>query len=851
MPRHPLPILSLLALLALALVARRPVRATGGLEGLTVLVGGYELFGQLADGAMAAGPIQARLVAPGDTVRASSTVSPTLEGSFELAFVTAGLAERQPVIIDEGDRVVVTASGVTSELRVPALAATASDGTERVVGRAPPLAMVLVTAATPGGNFASRRVAADAGGQFAADFGDTLDLTPGSRGDVLLASDDVTWQTQWVIPDIEAAVGAGTLAVTSRPGAVLSARVAPATGPASARPQGRAVAWDGAAALWLGGPPIQAGDTITLTNTGGEATTWPIPNCSLNVVAADGAAWGECEPGRQLELTVPGGQRSATAGPDGRWSIALPPALLTPDTPVTITFRDAPYTRVVGYEPRVRQLDARRAVVTGQGTAGQAVGIVVHRRGQALGQGTGWVGPEGTFRLVARDAAGQAIPRTAGDTWHVTYGDLGLALPVAAVTAAADGGRRAVWGTAAPGDRIVVRAAGSEAEVFAGPDGSWSAQLGPAGGLAPGDLVEVLAGPVDGAVSHLSFPVFRANVQANGTRVRVEGHPGLEADAELDRAGDIIANGQCTVLDTTCDAVLRDDGGEPVALQVGDLVQVLPSDGSTAVVDVLPLTAHIDLGGRDVAGQAPPGSTVRIQFGHEPGQDTPLDSVAGSDETGVYDYELSATEWPALRPGLWADVYLSQGHGHRLFARAVLEVLRITPGAPEVRGLAEPGTNVEVTYARAAGIRGSGSAQADDDGRFVVVPWAGDTPLSIRPGDRIEMAHRRGTRQLTVEPLAAWQLAPAGSTAVLGGPRRTVRVTHRLADGLEEPVWVQDGWTDDAGELVLPPPPLAPTDWLAAAATLVLPGGDEIQTTVRPPAAAGRVALPRLGRTEP
>lgn len=853
-----------LALLALAALAPESARASASFEGVTVLVDGYEVFGRLAKGAqgIATTSITATLQAPDGTLRATATSLTTEDGGFELAFISSGLGLRQPLRIQRGDRLTLGAgSPFARALTVPNLLVYEFEVDQggqpipdQVLGLLRPGGELVVTANTLAGAFATRKVLADAdSGYWTADFAGALDIEAGSFGVAYFQADGVTWQADWVARHIETQVGSPQILVHDRPGGLLDVTMFQLLHTDVPESGALAAAWDRVTRVTLrrayGAPqPLAADGGLSIANGSPMVPRflWRLPNFTLEVDPDAGAVSGRGDPGLRLAVQVPGGSRTLSVDENGSWRLELPDSLLTEDTLVTVTLPDFPYLAWRAYAPRVATFDPYDAAVTGRGTAGTPVSLLVHHAGTEQGRASGTVAADGTFALAARAADGQLLPRRAGDTWRVTHGRASVAYPIAPFSATADGGSRTVSGNAPPAAEVTVHVLDSELTATAAADGRWSVQFPAEVEMPPGTWVTASTQASGGPVTRLEFPTFRVTAQLKGDRIQVIGPAGLTAEVELERDGDTVATGSCTIERTECAALLRADDGQPALLAPDDAVLVYPSQGATATLNLVRMTAHIDLNGHDVVGEAPPDADLRIEFGHQPGVGLPLDATTPADGTGVYDHELSASEWGALTPGLWADVFLTMTNGHRQSARGVLEVLRATPGRSEVSGMAEPGSAVTLTLTgpggRSAGVRvgvdasGQFNARLVDGVGKVLVPDVGDT---------ISAVHNRGTRRMLVEPLAAWRAGPDGAVAGITGPGLPLRAVYHLRPGASDsqPVRV-DGLSDAAGAFVLDAPALDPAEVLGLDLVAVLADGDELLLPVNLATAPGRVFLP-------
>jgi len=829
--------------------AAGPAAASPALENITVLVDGYRLFASTEHGGEDDEPthFRARLESADGTRIAEASAAPSELGSLELAFTTGGAHPRRPIIIRPEHTISIwpeaASEGLSTdgsalrsphdgviELEVPRLSATPDVAADSVTGVAPPGGTIIVTAGSPEGGFASRTATADPDGRWRADFsGDRgIDLIPGSSGAALITGDDVTYQAAWAAMDVDGRIGDPQIALFVRESEVVSASLADDGGAVVAAATG--VAWSGGATLLVlrdadGRPrPLLGPGQLHLSFRDADPTVIALPRLDVTVSASAGRVTVSTAPGSPLRAEADGVMLEALAGEDGGAEFDFEGAGidLAHDTAVEVSIPGSPLAARFAYEAAVETIDPLEAAVAGRGTAGEPVELLAtDDSGEEVASGRTWVGAEGTFEAVARLPGGTALTMESAARERlrlgVRIGGLESWLPAAPMTVRAHSGSNAVSGTAAPGAAVEVVALGASRRVEAGADGAWSVSLDDAGWLRPGTPVRVeaqdpgLTGThLAHAVARLEFEVFRASAQLDSTRVRIEGHPGLEATAEVERDGNLVAVGTCRVSRGACDAHLvpaGEGGAESVAgfyrIEPGDAVFVLPSYGSSASFTTVPLTAHIDRGGLDVVGISPAGRQVRIEFANERGVDLPLGTTIDADEMGVYDYELSASQWSLMVPGLVAEVTYDLPDGHRLLAVGVLEVVRISAGGSRVSGLAEPGQPVTGTVLRESVPVAWGSGSADADGAFDV-PLVGDPvageAFALRSGDELRLAHARATVIFRVPPLGAWTADPSGAMAGVTLPAMPIRAVHRW---LPVPEAVRDARTIAARAIAL------------------------------------------------
>lgn len=874
-----------------------PLSAQAGFENVAVLVGGYQVFGQavLADPDQPAA-VSAMLAAPYGGERARAWAMTAAGGGFEIDFTTGGFAPRRPLRMQPGDVVTISvddpsAGAQKRVLPVVALTAEADPATDTVSGIAAPGSRLSLTAYAADGARTSASVSADAEGRWAASLGNRLDLAPGTYGTVLLIEADGTiYQAAWAIPDLAVEIGATSTPIRARPGSVLRGLLTGADG--LLRGSGTAVAWTGLANLRLrdaagDGLPFLPGDRLEVSfesdpsdlNAAPAPIALSLPLLSARVEPDHDRVTGLAAAGSRVRVAVgPAGLliREPTADAQGAWLADFAGSVdLAADTPVTVTLPDAPGVRMLAYAPMLVDVDPFAAAVRGRGAAGTPVALAVRSaRGELRGQAAGRVGADGLFDLAVFPPVdcivegiggrtscvpGAPVDLESGDRLELVLGDQRQTVDFRPIDPAPDLSADSVSGLAWPGSlvRVTLGAEGPSQALRAGADGRWRADFAESADLGPGSEIRLEITAPEGFRTRFTFTAFRASAQTNGARVQIEGQPGLEAAVEIERGGRIVATGACTVRRTICEAPVNDPGGAPVRLAAGDLVLVVPEGAASASIAVFPMTAHIDVAGADVVGLAPPGDAVRIVFANDQGVATPFDTLAPTDNTGVYDHEFGVSEQSLLVPGLIADVFHTLSDGHQYHARAVVEVARLRPGLAELGGMAEPGAMVTAVLMRSTGGSGSGESliaagngSAMSDGRFIIpLQDAGGRPVAPQAGDSLEWSFQRGPRMVerTIEVgvLAAWPLGVSRSVAGVATPGAVVQAIHHLwaVPGTPSLVTVS-GSADPMGVFVLPEPPVDRAQVRSVEIVAYSTGGDELRSWVDLEAPPGRAWLP-------
>lgn len=837
--------LSLAAAGTAAGAAPAPLAADGAdrrFEDVTLLVGSHHAYARLAgvDDQAPPVPVEAALLpaladcarpdCDPDAPRAVAHALTVGDGGLELAFVTAGPFARRPVRLAPGERVRLrTRSGdpaAEGAFAVAALAVTDVDvAADRLRGTAPAGAGISVSANRPDGAFVFSQATAEADGAWQVELAGRLDLVPGAFGAATTAVDGTSTQAPWAAPLAVVRLGDPVVDVFARVGGRAEVDL---VCPAALGPRrGTAVVWRGAsepAPVLLrrsGGSPAAAGAAgcsgVALRLDGQAVADAPLPGGLAIDVAADTITAGPDWPAGPARLRVGDVERAIDAAAGTGWRVDLAGTLdLTTTHAVEISSNDPAAAigwSMTAYAPSITAVDAARAIVHGRGVAGQTVRLRVDGADAAEAV----VAADGSWTLTARGPDG--APRPLGAATRLAVWPLPGERTASPLRAAALANRDTVAGTARPGARLRVVAAGAVVTATADAAGTFSADFGDRVDLTPGMPVAVEAAADDGYRAVLAFPVFRASVQVGGDRVVVEGHPGLAADVEVTRGGATVGRGACTIADgdTACTARARRDDGAPIVLAAGDEVVVLPNAGATVSLAVIPLTAHLDTNAFSVVGNCPPNGEMRVVFHPAEGAPAPFDATTTADGAGVCDHELSRGEWELMTPGLRADLIHARPDGHRTFATAVYEqVRRYTDGA--VEGLAEPFGAITLTLGAAAPL----AARADGDGR-----WHAAVPLT--PDDLVVDDGRR-RHHLPARLLAGWWLDDLGAVAGLTDPDQPVRVVHDRRACPEGPAYAVVAETaDPLGAIALDGPSVAPCPAARAELAAALPGGDEVR----------------------
>ena len=418
-----------------------------------------------------------------------------------------------------------------------------------------------------------------------------------------------------------------------------------------------------------------AGNNSPSTTVHAPDTTAPAAADDLAISADGTTLTGTAEPGATVNVDTNGDgtpDATATAGADGKFTVALEPALTNGET-VSVTVQDpagntSPAATATAPDTTPPAAASDLAIspdgTTLTGTAEAGATVNVDTNGDGTPDATVTAGPDGQFSVPLSPAL------TNGETVSVTVQDpAGNTSPAATATApdttppaaasdlaiSPDG--TTLTGTAEAGATVNVDTNGDgtpDATVTAGPDGQFSIPLSPA--LTNGETVSVT----------------------------VQDPAGNTSPAATATAPDI------TAPDTTPPAPAAD--------------LVISPDGAT------------------LTGTGEPGATVGI--------DTNGDGTPDTTATVGPDGSFSAPLSPPLTNGETVGVVLTDAAGNASTPATVTAPdLSPVPAAPvieptngtEIAGTAEAGTTVTVTDAAGNPI---GTATTDADGHWSVTPQA-------------------------------------------------------------------------------------------------------------------------------
>uniref|UniRef100_UPI002116FC67 Ig-like domain-containing protein n=1 Tax=Sphingomonas sp. dw_22 TaxID=2721175 RepID=UPI002116FC67 len=571
-------------------------------------------------------------------------------------------------------------------------------------------------------------------------------------------------------------------------------------------------------------PPLVNNETISVIvrdaagNASPPATvhapdaTAPQPATDVQVSPDGTDVTGTAEPGSTVGVDTNGDgvpDATATAGPDGSFTIPLDPPLTNGETvtvivtdpsgndstPVTAT---APDTTAPAPASDV-SISPDGTTLTGTAEPGATVGVDTN--GDGTPDTTVTTDPDGGFTapldppltngetvtVIVTDPAGNdSAPVT------TTAPDTTAPLPATGLTVSPDG--TALTGTAEPGATVNADTNGdgvADATTTADTEGNFSIPLDPP--LVDGETIAIIvvdeAGNASDAASVVApdlIPPPPAPVlnPSNGTEISGTAEPGSTVSISADGAplGQVTAdaNGDWTFAPpspladgTVVSAVASNSEGEP-------------GPAASVTVDaVAPATPVIDpSNGAELSGIAEPGSTVTLTDGNG----APIGTTT-ADGSGNWTFTPS----PALADGTVVDATATDAAGNAS-GPATVTVDVMAPATPviepsngsELSGTAEPGSTVALTDGSGAPI---GTATADGSGNWTFTPspaLADGTVVTATATDAAGNASAPATVTVDAVPPAAPTIDPSNGTALTGTAEPGSIVT--LTDGSGNPI---------------------------------------------------------------
>lgn len=736
---------------------------------------------------------------------------------------------RGQAALQPGDVIRIAQSGRRPlEVTVPTLSARLDTAADRLEGQAPAGALLAVIAQTeqagPDGGVLYRDIPAQtmagADGRWAVAFAaDGVDLPTGrTRGRAWIeTADRDRFIVRFADARLDVTLGAYELRGLATPGRTVRGAVQRPDG-SSALLSPRPVMGDGTFALGTGaflpiGPPppdavpLRSGDHVEVIvgGDGGavEATlAVTLPPLAVTIDAGRDRVGGTAPADAVVRVDaapLDGPARSAVtrAGADGAFGLDLAG---TADLGAGWLVRAAvePAANVsVGGVAVVPQARVGVGLASIHGLADPGTPITVTLRSPVGAQRRlepGFAGADGRWSVGFADLLdpAAAVEIRAGDRIEIAAVDGDpLVATVPALTALADADGDTVGGTAPPGARLRVVAAGVTVETVADAAGRWSASF--AGRL---DLAPPIGGEVwidDGAFAFFTtWAVVRLNVELGAHTLTGNGPRGRAIDAVLrDAAGRTLARAGGRVFDRlqfgglsvviigpTEDSFyldFLDVTGAPVPVQAGDVLQLSAGDQTVSFV-VPPLDGAVFVDDDVVSGRTHGGAPVRIRV--QRGDVPAAEAEATADANGTFSHRFGPV-FDLIHNDL-VQLEATVG-GHRVTRYIGSPGIQVDLDRATVQGQVGPDARLRVELARGglalAGVEttsgpdGFYAAELTDGAGRRLTPRAGDR-VTVTPREPAGPALAMTVPELTVDAdraanRVAGRATPGGSLAVL------------------------------------------------------------------------------------
>lgn len=816
------------------------IEATVHADGLTVRTApGTQVLVDLVD---AAGEEKASSAAvAGDDGLAPIAFGSYVLGGGNIAVVRVG---GPATVLEPGDVLrVLQAGAATRRIEVPDLTADVDVANDRVAGTGPAGAVLHADVALGSDPPSGRDVTIGANGRWALDLGPAVDL--GAVPAVSVSAhvdlgDGVRFHAHARTLSGAVTLGASEARGTASPGTRVGITIETPDGQ-TLQYGPELVIGDGRWSLALGGgafgpvgpagpgqapPPhrVQAGDRVTLTQTGGplaadRAVVVSVPELTLAIDPGVDGVTGRAPAGAALRLvasSIWGGEAAvdATAATDGRFTASFAGlADLVPGWRVTAWWAPAPLEGLragaIAVIPVV-EVGVGVARLGGLAEPGRAITVTLSTpAGEVRSRQTTAAGADGGFAVQHRPPSagggfvfgGATLPATPGDRVAVeaTAGDP-LVLTVPELTATSDAAADTVRGAAPAGTRLRVTAtapgtAAVAVETTADASGLYTADFGGRLDIAPGALGRVTAIDGRGNTYFTPWAAPRLALQVGAPGLGGTAAPGLPVAARLTAPdGTVVAEAATVVPDyaglgfagaetfapQSGGFFLRfeDIAGEGVPVQPGDTVRVT-SGAETAEVKVPVLDGTVIVESDLVTGHTEPGRAVAIQAVPFGGGRATVGVVA--DANGAFSHAFAGR--PDLRYNDTVSLVLDAG-GHSVARTVTVPGLTLDLDASRLGGTVWPNTRFRLEARRGAAVFATATGVSAPDGILDarLVDAAG-APVPLRPGDQLAVVliTRQGGAplEMTVPELSitadaaadrvAGRATPGGRLVVLAG----------------------------------------------------------------------------------
>ena len=735
-----------------------------------------------------------------------------------------------PAAVQPGDTVRIAQSGRRPlEIIVPALSATVDAVADRLSGTAPAGANVSILAQLeltgPDGAVLWRDVPTQAvagpDGTWSADLrAEGVDLPAGrTRGRAWIETvDHDRFFARFNDTRLDATLGAYEVRGLATPGHRVRGTIAHTDGSTTTLPE-RAVIGDGAFSLGAAGfgrfaspppdaRPLRVGDRIELKvsgTDGGEVATLALvlPGIAVSIDTSADLVRGTApaDTNVRVEATSLDGVQSvrvARTGADGAFAADFRGTVdLGPGWLAKVSVEPSPSTSA-GAVAVVPQARVGVGLTSVRGLAEPGTPITVTLRGPNGAQRRmepGLAGATGSWTVNLADfvpGGDDEVEVRAGDRIEITSidGDPVVA-NVPTLTALADADTDSVGGTAPPGARLRVVAAGRSVTATADGSGRWTASF--AGSL---DVAAPMGGEVwlaDGAFAfYTTWSVVRLNVELGGNFVTGNGPRGRAIDAVLrDADGKVVATAHGRVFDRLAfggaEVIIigaeqdsfyldfLDLTGASVPIEAGDVLQVTAGDQTVSFV-VPALDGAVFVADDVISGRTRAGATVRIRVQRDDAPAAEATTTAGADGTFSHRFapgvDLLYNDFVQLE----ADV-----SGHRVSRYVGSPGIQVDLDRNTVQGQIAPDARVRIEVKRGGAVLAGVESQTGPLGfYFEMLSGAAGRPLSLRQGDVVTVTaiEPSGTAltmtlpELTVDADEAantvgGRATPGGSLAVL------------------------------------------------------------------------------------
>ena len=390
--------------------------------------------------------------------------------------------------------------------------------------------------------------------------------------------------------------------------------------------------------------------------------------------------------------------------------------------------------------------------IDGAAAPDATVNITVTRGGQVIGTAATTTRPNGYFGTdVWSD--GEHVDIQPGDRVQVTGGGLDETIDVITIEGEIDPDADTVSGQMfggvfpAQGRVEIWHPEGERAsmDIDVDADGNYLADFSGEFDIELGDQAEVwYYDPNLNRVGVALFtPYLQANVNQSHDWVNGEATPDTTVYVTVTRGSEVIGTGQDHIESGTWFHIdPEDEWGDRTDIRAGDVVEVATSEGLTATIEVITITADIDPDNDIVSGQMLGGvfpAEVDVEVWSRDGTGRRVQT----DGAGNYSADLSPFD---LKGGHEVAVWYINPDGHRVgIVRSALRV-EVNITYDEIEGATVPEATVTITVT-GSGVKGTASTVANEEGQYWTEVYTNGEWVDIVPGDTViaEAAGRTAT----------------------------------------------------------------------------------------------------------